>query len=71
MGWLLIKGLGLVMDVVPSTEAVKTGLDYSMHGMLAHNVDSDAMDASMNGSFYAKPRDKSPRSAKVQLFEEP
>jgi len=71
MGWLLIKGLGLVMDVVPSTEAVKTGLDYSMHGMLAHNVDMDASAASMNGSFYAKPRDKSPRSAKVQLFEEP
>ena len=28
-----------VTDVVPDREAVKTGLDYSMHGMLAHHGD--------------------------------
>ena len=37
--YIMIKGLMLVTDVVPDREAVKTGLDYSMHGMLAHNAD--------------------------------
>ena len=39
--YIMIKGLMLVTDVVPDREAVKTGLDYSMHGMLAHNADDD------------------------------
>ena len=30
------------MDVVPDVEMVRSGLDYSMHGMLAHNAEDDA-----------------------------
>ena len=37
--YIMIKGLMAVTDVVPDREAVKTGLDYSMHGMLAHHGD--------------------------------
>ena len=44
--YIMIKGLMAVTDVVPDREAVKTGLDYSMHGMLAHNADD--MDAYPN-----------------------
>ena len=37
--YIMIKGLMAVTDVVPDREALKTGLDYSMHGMLAHHDD--------------------------------
>ena len=37
----MIKGMMAVTDIVPDREAVKTGLDYSMHGMLAHNDEDD------------------------------
>ena len=38
--WLI--STQVVMDVVPDVEMVRSGLDYSMHGMLAHNADDDA-----------------------------
>mmetsp|Transcript_15658 Transcript_15658/g.41219 ORF Transcript_15658/g.41219 Transcript_15658/m.41219 type:complete len:459 (+) Transcript_15658:139-1515(+) len=41
VAFALIKGMMLVMDVVPDVEMVRSGLDYSMHGMLAHNADDD------------------------------
>ena len=37
--WLM--STQVVMDVVPDVEMVRSGLDYSMHGMLAHNADDD------------------------------
>ena len=37
--WLI--STQVVMDVVPDVEMVRSGLDYSMHGMLAHNSDDD------------------------------
>ena len=41
VAFAMIKGMMLVMDVVPDVEMVRSGLDYSMHGMLAHNADDD------------------------------
>jgi Amt family ammonium transporter len=41
MAYGMIKGMMAVTDIVPDREAVKTGLDYSMHGMLAHNDEDD------------------------------
>merc|ERR1711939_148352 len=41
VAFALMKGLMVVMDVVPDVEMVRSGLDYSMHGMLAHNTDDD------------------------------
>ena len=37
--WLI--STQVVMDVVPDVEMVRSGLDYSMHGMLAHNSADD------------------------------
>ena len=48
--YIMIKGLMAVTDVVPDREAVKTGLDYSMHGMLAHNADDDGAPAKKSQS---------------------
>ena len=42
VAFALMKGLMVVMDVVPDVEMVRSGLDYSMHGMLAHNAEDDA-----------------------------
>ena len=41
VAFALMKGLMVVMDVVPDVEMVRSGLDYSMHGMLAHNSADD------------------------------
>ena len=38
VAFALIKGMMLVMDVVPDVEMVRIGLDYSMHGMLARTT---------------------------------
>ena len=50
VAFAMIKGMMLVMDVVPDVEMVRSGLDYSMHGMLAHNADDDGAPAKKSQS---------------------
>merc|ERR1712159_817883 len=55
VAFALMKGLMVVMDVVPDVEMVRSGLDYSMHGMLAHNC-ADDDDISPNNRRRGAPR---------------